>query len=46
MGKKVAPVTTPLGKTVVNLGGHLGRAMGGAADMFELTPTPAKKKKQ
>ena len=42
----MGPLTTPLGKTAANVGGHIGRAMEGALEKFELTPTPAKKKNQ
>ena len=45
LAKKVAPVTTPLGKTAASLGGQLGRLAQGAVDKFELTPTPHKKAK-
>ncbi|GAX82757.1 hypothetical protein CEUSTIGMA_g10183.t1 [Chlamydomonas eustigma] len=44
ISKKLGPVVTPLGKTAAQIGGHIGRAVEGAMDKFELTPTPMKKK--
>ena len=38
-------MATPLGKTAAKMGGHISRAMEGAMEKFELTPTPMKKKK-
>lgn len=45
LGKKAAPVLTPLGKTAANVGGQIGKLVGGAVQKYELTPTPLKKKK-
>ena len=46
LGKKIEPLATPLGKTAATVGGRIGRAMEGAMEKFELTPTPVKKKNQ
>ncbi len=45
LGRKIGPMTTPIGQTAAHVGGRIGRAMGGAMEKFELTPTPMKKKK-
>jgi hypothetical protein len=44
ISKKVAPITTPLGKTAVNIGGQLTRMASATVEKYELTPTPMKKK--
>ena len=46
MTKRAAPVLTPIGNTAAAMGGHISKAVGGVVQKYELTPTPAKKKRQ
>ncbi len=46
LSKQIAHVATPIGKVVGHMGGQIGKAVEGAVEKYELTPTPMKKKKQ